>query len=36
MPEPFSVLEAQARAAGLALTSNSKHNWHRLMCVARA
>jgi SAM-dependent methyltransferase len=32
-PEPCSILEAQARAAGLSRTVYSaRHGWHRLMC----
>lgn len=37
MPEPYSVLRAQAEAAGLeALPSQARHKWHRLMRFARA
>lgn len=36
-PEPFSVLEAQARAAGLAVAAGgARRGWHRLMCFAQA
>lgn len=36
-PEPFSVLEAQARAAGLEiLPGGVQCNWHRLICFERA
>jgi SAM-dependent methyltransferase len=35
-PETASVLEAQARAAGLtAVAGGAKYGWHRLMCFAR-
>lgn len=37
MPEPYSLLRAQAEAAGLAaLPGESPHKWHRLMRFARA
>jgi ubiquinone/menaquinone biosynthesis C-methylase UbiE len=36
-PEPFSVLEAAARAAGLAVAKGgARCGWHRLMCFVKA
>jgi len=36
MPEPYSVLAAQARAAGLApLPGAARHKWHRLMAFEK-
>jgi cyclopropane fatty-acyl-phospholipid synthase-like methyltransferase len=37
LPDPFSVLEAQAKAAGLAVIAGGvQHNWHRLLCFERS
>jgi SAM-dependent methyltransferase len=36
MPEPVSVLKAQARAAGLGKAwQAARYNWHRVLCFAR-
>ena len=37
LPEPYSVLETQADAAGLTRApGGARHGWHRLMCFTRA
>lgn len=36
LPEPLSVLQAQARAAGLGKVRQvARYNWHRVLCFTR-